>query len=64
MQSSVRSANQTMSIQQVFFDSQIRTLEYVDSVEAATRVNSLMTQIETAYTLTSRLNRLTLSNYL
>jgi flagellar hook-associated protein 3 FlgL len=53
-----------MSIQQVFFDSQIRTLEYVDSVEAATRVNSLMTQIETAYTLTSRLNRLTLSNYL
>lgn len=64
MQNSVRSANQTMSIQQVFFESQIRTLEYVDAAEAATRVNSLMTQIEAAYTLTSRLNRLTLSNYL
>lgn len=64
IQSNVQNANRTMSIQRAFFDQQIRTLEHVDPFEAATRVNALTTQIETAYTLTSRLHQLSLSKYL
>jgi flagellar hook-associated protein 3 FlgL len=42
----------------------INGLESVDPFEAATRVNSLLTQIETAYALTARIQRLSLLNYL
>jgi flagellar hook-associated protein 3 FlgL len=42
----------------------IDTKEAVDPYEAATRVSALSTQIETAYTLTNRLNKLSLLNYL
>ena len=36
----------------------------VDPYEAATRLNSLVTQIETSYTLTGRIQQLSLLNYL
>lgn len=64
LQHNVAVANQNMSIQSGALQSEIGDLESVDPAEAATRVNSLMTQIETAYTLTARITRLTLTSYL
>ena len=42
----------------------IGALEAVDPYEASTRVSTLMTQIETSYALTARIQRLSLLNYL
>jgi flagellar hook-associated protein 3 FlgL len=42
----------------------VRNVESVDNYEAATRVNALMTQLETSYTLTGRISRLSLLNYI
>jgi flagellar hook-associated protein 3 FlgL len=64
MQSNVSSATRTMWIQSAMLDYQISSLESVDSTEAATRVNGLMTQIETAYALTAKITQLSLTKYL
>lgn len=55
----------------VALESQIRIvklhlgdIEGVDAYEASTRVNSLLAQVETSYTLTSRIQQLNLMNYL
>jgi flagellar hook-associated protein 3 FlgL len=53
-----------MSAQIDIINSQIDNLEQVDPFEAATRVTTLMTQLETAYSLTARVQRLTILNYL
>jgi flagellar hook-associated protein 3 FlgL len=42
----------------------LSALESVDAYEAATRVNALMTQLETSYALTGRLSRLSLLSYI
>ena len=42
----------------------IRAIESVDPYEAATRVNSLMTQLETSYAITARISRMSLLSYL
>ena len=42
----------------------INLLEAVDPAEASTRISLLLTQIETAYSLTARIQRLSLLNYL
>jgi len=63
-QKNIDSANQTISIQQNVIQDQIGTLENVDPAEAATKVSNLTTQIETAYTLTSKIQQLSLSKYL
>ena len=64
MQAEVESANRTMTVQQGLFLSQIASIEGVDPTEAATRVNGLMTQIEIAYTLTAKIQQLSLVKYL
>lgn len=64
MQSEVKSANQAMSIQQNFFQTQIGTLENADQTQTAVQVDSLTTQIETAYQLTAKLQQLSLAQYL
>jgi flagellar hook-associated protein 3 FlgL len=64
MQSALASASQTMSAQKDLLNTQIGALENVDPTEAAARVNSLMTQIETAYSLTAQLRNLSLAKYL
>lgn len=64
MQSDVSNANQMMSIQQNFFQTQIGSMENVDQTQTATQVNSLTTQIETAYQLTAKLQQLSLAQYL
>lgn len=64
IQSAVKSANETMSIQSDTLQTQLHGLEAVDPVEAGARVQGLMTQIETAYTLTARISQLSLIKYL
>lgn len=64
MQNAVKSASDVMKLQQDTIAQQLTDLEGVDSVEAGSRVQGLMTQIETTYTLTARISQLTLTKYL
>lgn len=64
MQQAVQRATEMMTIQSDTFETQLHGLESVDPVEASTRVHGLMTQIETAYTLTARISQLSLTKYL
>lgn len=60
----VASSNDILSLQKMLITSSIDNLEGVDPTELSTRMANLMTQIETAYAITSRLNNLSLLNYL
>lgn len=64
VQERIEKANGRMSLQIDILSVHIGTLEGVDPYEASTRVTSLMTQIETAYALTARIQQLSLVNYL
>ncbi|HKZ97450.1 MAG TPA: flagellar hook-associated family protein [Hyphomicrobiaceae bacterium] len=57
-------ANDQMQLQIDIMDRHINLLEAVDPAEASTRISLLLTQIETAYSLTARIQRLSLLNYL
>ena len=60
-----RDANDRMSAQKdVIDDADRNALESVDPYEASTRVNTLLTQIETSYALTARIQQLSLLDYL
>ena len=63
-QETLEKANERMSLQADILNKEINALEAVDPYEAATRVNTLMSQIETAYALTGRIQKLSLLNYL
>ncbi len=63
-QERVANANERMSIQINVMTTHIGALEAVDPAEASTRVSQLLTQIETAYAMTARLQQLSLLNYL
>jgi flagellar hook-associated protein 3 FlgL len=63
-QASISNANDSMSIQTNFLTTQINNLEAVDPAEASTKLSSLMTQIDTSYSITSRIQQLSLLNYL
>lgn len=63
-QERVAKADQRMSIQVDVLQKQITRLEGVDPYEASTYVSSLLTQIETSYALTARVQKLSLLNYL
>ena len=60
----IQSSNEKMSAQLNVLNTQIDNLETVDPFEASTRVTTLLTQIETAYALTARVQRLTILNYI
>lgn len=64
VQSSVSNANDQMSVQMSILTTQINNLEDVNPYEASTQVTNLQTQIETAYSLTAQLQKLSLVNYL
>jgi flagellar hook-associated protein 3 FlgL len=64
VQSNITSANSQMSAQMSILTTQINNLENVDPFQASTQVTDLQTQIETAYSLTSQLSKLSLVNYL
>jgi len=63
-QERVPNASERMSIQIDIITKQINTFEKVDPFEASTRVSSLLNQLETAYALTARIERLSLLNHL
>jgi len=60
----VKKANTSLAAQIKLVTTHISDLEGVDTYAASTRMNTLLTQIETSYTLTSRLQQLSLINYL
>lgn len=60
----IATSNNRMTAQQNILSTQIDNLEAVDPFEASTRVTTLMTQLQTAYALTARVQQLTILNYL
>ena len=60
----ITTSNTRMSLQITIMTEHGNLLEGVDPFEASSRVNALLTQVETAYALTARLQRLSLINYL
>jgi flagellar hook-associated protein 3 FlgL len=63
-QERVANASTQMSAQVDILAKLQADLEGVDPYEAATRVNTLTTQLETSYALTARMHQLSLLNYL
>jgi len=62
-QERVTNASARMSIQMDVLANHVNALETVDPYEASTRISTLMTQIETAYALTARIQKLSILNY-
>jgi flagellar hook-associated protein 3 FlgL len=60
----VTKANDALSAQKGVVAVYIGELEGIDPYEAATRMTTLLTQMEASYSLTARLQRLSLMNYL
>ena len=63
-QERMKTANDRMTIQTDIMTNHINLLESVDPYEASTRVSQLITQVETAYAMTSRIQGLSLLKYL
>lgn len=63
-QERIASANERMSLSQDILKKQISDFETVDPYEAVTRVNTLLTQLESSYAVTARIQGLSLLNYL
>lgn len=63
-QNRITAASERIDAQVDLFKGFITDLEGVDPYEASTRVNDLITQIETSYALTSRIQKLSLLNHL
>jgi flagellar hook-associated protein 3 FlgL len=63
-QQSLANATASMEAQNGVLTNDINGLEAVDPVKAASNLNEIMTQLETSYTLTGRLQNLSLLNYI
>jgi flagellar hook-associated protein 3 FlgL len=63
-QQRITTANDRMGAETDILTKQINAMEAVDPYDASTRVTTLLTQMETAYSLTARIQKLTLLNYL
>jgi flagellar hook-associated protein 3 FlgL len=63
VQRRVADANERMSVEMHLIATHIDALEGVDPFEASARVSELLTQIETAYALTARIQDLSLLKY-
>lgn len=63
-QDAMTQANTQMSVQMSILTTQIDNLEQVNTYQASTQLTNLQTQIETSYSLTSQLQKLSLVNYL
>lgn len=63
-QARIENANDRMSIEIDIMANHIGALEGVDPYEASSRLSTLLSQIETAYATTARIQRLTLLDYL
>ena len=60
----VKKANTSLDAQVTILSTSIKDMEGIDTYEAATRVTTLESQLSLAYTLTSRIQNLSLLNYL
>jgi flagellar hook-associated protein 3 FlgL len=60
----VNSASERINIQVNLFEKTISDMESVDPYEAATRVSALVSQIETSYALTARIQQLSLLKFM
>jgi flagellar hook-associated protein 3 FlgL len=60
----IKQANTSITAQLTILTTSIKDMESVDTYEAATRVTTLESQLSLAYTLTSRIQNLSLLNYL
>ncbi len=63
-QERLKSADKTLETQLDIMQTNLNGLIEVDVYEASTLVTALQTQVETAYTLTAKLQQLSLANYL
>lgn len=63
-QERIKSANDRMDVQIGLLNEHIVAIEGVDPYEAQVRVNALLTQLETAYALTAKLQNLSLLKYI
>jgi flagellar hook-associated protein 3 FlgL len=64
MQNRVSEANSAITLQQNVLTTQINNKETVDSYAVATQVTNLSTQLQTAYSLTAQIHKLSLVNFL
>jgi flagellar hook-associated protein 3 FlgL len=60
----VEKANTSLEVQIKLINTHITDLEGVDTYDASTRMNTLLTQMETSYTLTGRIQQLSLIDFL
>ncbi|WP_081157906.1 flagellar hook-associated family protein [Ensifer aridi] len=60
----VKKANTSLEAQIKLINTHITDLEGVDTYAASTRMNTLLTQVETSYTLTARIQQLSLIDFL
>jgi flagellar hook-associated protein 3 FlgL len=63
-QERIAAANDRMDLQKTILNEHVNFLEGVDPYEASANVNALLTQIQTAYALTARLQNLSLVKYI
>ncbi|MDP9808197.1 flagellar hook-associated protein 3 FlgL [Rhizobium tibeticum] len=63
-QERVEKANDALDAQSSIIQNKLVDLQGVDTSEASTLVNTLQTQLETAYTIVSKIQQLSLVNYL
>ena len=63
-QSQITNANSQMQTQATMIDNWVTKLGGVDSYQAASTLTNLTTQLETAYSLTNQISKLSLVNYL
>jgi flagellar hook-associated protein 3 FlgL len=63
-QEEITLAGERMRVKSDLLKAHVRETESVDNYEAATRLNQLMTQIETSYAVTGKIMRLSLVNFI
>lgn len=63
-QERISNADNRAAIQSDILTTRINDLEAIDQYEASTEVSTILTQIETAYSLTARIQRLSLLNFI
>jgi flagellar hook-associated protein 3 FlgL len=60
----IRKANERMELQKQVLTGAVLDLEGVDQFEVSTRATMLLTQLETSFALTARIQRLSFTNYI
>lgn len=63
-QQNIADSNDRIEIQVKLLTTTVADIESVDTFEVSTRINTLLTQIEVSYALTSRVQRLSILNHL